>query len=80
MMDVVAQRGSTYLLQVGEREGRVFDLRHGRLYGAMSLDSILARGYWEDFVGDPADLIEALASAEDVSEQPDQTVLPLAAT
>jgi hypothetical protein len=79
MIDVVAQRGSSYLLQVGEREGRVFDLRHGRLYAVMSLDSILARGYWEDFVGDPAAVIEALASAEDVSGRPDQAVLPLTA-
>lgn len=79
MMDVIAQRGSSYLLRVGEREGRVFDLRHGRLYGVVALDSILARGYWEDFVGDPADVIEALATAEDVSGRPDQTVLPLTA-
>ena len=67
MMRVVAQRGNSFLLQVGDEEGRVFDSGTGRLYPPAGLQSILARGYWEKFSGDEAAIFDELSGAHDVA-------------
>jgi hypothetical protein len=63
---VVAQRGESFLLEIGEGRGRVLDLRHGRLFPPMAIDSILARGYWQPFSGNPDAILARLEDVEDV--------------
>jgi hypothetical protein len=57
-MKVIARSGSSYLIEVGEGYGRVLDTDQERLFPVNAIASILARGYWEPFTGDPALLLE----------------------
>lgn len=52
-MKIVARRGkSTYLVDLGEGQGRVYDESTRTLHPALNLQSILGRGYWEPFPGE----------------------------
>jgi hypothetical protein len=67
VMQVIAQDHEWFVLQIDPDVGRVFDMPRGRLFAPMSLTAILERGTWQDFVGDPSRVIDALTRAEDVS-------------
>lgn len=64
---IIAQRGDQYLIQTGDGEGRIADTEQGALFAVHSLDSILARGYWEPIENDPAQLELLLAMPESPS-------------
>lgn len=46
MEQVIARRGNQFLVQTGPDKGRILDPRG--YYPEMFLQSLLARGYWED--------------------------------
>lgn len=52
--EVVAQRGeNSYLLTAdGGKMGRVLDLDAGEFFPEFNFQSILMRGYWEEYTGD----------------------------
>lgn len=65
--EVIAQRGASVLIRVDETRGRILDRRHGRLFPQQSIESALARGYWETFTGDPAEIADALTVAREIT-------------
>jgi hypothetical protein len=67
-IEVIAQRGASVLIRVDADHGRILDRRHGRLFPPQSIDSALARGYWEPFRGDIDEVAGELAVARDMSE------------
>ena len=47
---VVATQGSgTFLIDVGKGQARVFDIERKVIYTPFNLDSIIARGYWDEY-------------------------------
>lgn len=71
-MKLIAQRGSSYLFDLGDEQGRVLELPENRdpvLSPPMSLQSILARGYWTG-IKDRADI--AAATAERLATSPQE--------
>lgn len=59
---VLAKRGEQeYLIALDGRRGCVFDAADAVLYPEHSIDSILARGYWEPFQGDGSAILKAAA-------------------
>jgi hypothetical protein len=64
MRKVIAKSGSAFLIQFEDGSGRVLDLDQDRLFPPNSVDSILARGYWEPFTGDPAPVLDQIAEKE----------------
>jgi len=57
---VVAIQGTNrYLIQVSEDEAHVIDWQMRRVFPKMNMQSILARGYWEEFTG-PESIIPML--------------------
>lgn len=62
-MNVIAQEGSWYLVDVGNGLGRVLDLEFGRFFPPASLSSLLATGSWRPFDGDQDAVIAAIADA-----------------
>jgi hypothetical protein len=65
---IVAQRGASVLINVGDGRGRILDRRHGRLYEPQAIDSALARGYWEPFCGSVKEIQRDLTVAEEVRD------------
>ena len=70
-MKVIAQRGGgVFLVAVDEpstnmtAQGFIIDLEAGVRYRSMNVHSILARGYWSEFDGDEATLLDAIPSLE----------------
>lgn len=62
-MRVVAQRGTNDFLidlEDEERNAIVFDADDGIAYPPFVIESILARGYWEDFNGNEDEIISKL--------------------
>ena len=51
-MNVIAQEGEWYLVDVGHGLGRVLDLEFDRFFPPRSLTSLLAKGTWSAFEGD----------------------------
>jgi hypothetical protein len=66
-IDVIAQRGASVLIRVDADRGRILDRRHGRLFPPQSIDSALARGYWQPFRGEADEIAGELAVARDMS-------------
>lgn len=73
---VIAQRGQQYLLiesgvdpQDARAKGRILDVSQGRLFPALSVQSVLARGYWEEYTGPQAALPRLLAQVEDAENR-----------
>lgn len=63
-MQIVAQQGknpetASYLIMTGPNRARVFDGDVNILYPEFNMQSILSRGYWEDYTGSQ-DIIQAL--------------------
>ncbi len=51
-MQIVAKRGeAVFLLAVSNKVGRVLDMESSILYPENDLESIVARGYWENYTG-----------------------------
>lgn len=70
MKKVVAQRGEhTFLVVDSENEnmGQVLDLEQGVLFRPMYVESLIARGYWEDCKKTDKELAEMLKR---VKEEP----------
>ena len=65
---VVAQSGAAFLLEVADGVGRVLDTEQRCLFPPNAVASILARGYWEPFDGDPAEVERRLREARDMIE------------
>lgn len=70
-MKILAKRGkNTYLILTKDhedplkRKGRVLSVICKTLYPEMKLDSILMRGYWEEYKGSQDKLKELLKSVE----------------
>jgi hypothetical protein len=55
---VIAKSASAFLIEFEGGYGRVLDLEQERLFPPNSIDSILARGYWEPFTGDPSPVLD----------------------
>lgn len=68
-MKIIANSGSWFLVQLDDTYGRVFDLERRRLFAPMTLTAILARGGWEEFVGDELPVLDALNEAHDLSPE-----------
>lgn len=64
-MKVIAKSANAFLIEFEDGSGRVLDLDQGRLFPPNSVDSILARGYWEPFNGDPRPVLDRLGELED---------------
>jgi hypothetical protein len=78
-LEIIAQRGTFLLLRHDADYGRVFDLRTERLFPPTPVVSVLARGYWEPFLGDEQQVAEALTRSHDQTlEQAGQRQLPIA--
>ena len=59
---VIAQRDNdAYLIQTGEETGQVVDWDDKERYPEFNLQSILARGYWEDLTPPHPTLEELMA-------------------
>lgn len=64
-MHVIAQRGEDYFLVTEDKDirigkGRIVQLSTAQKYPEMPIQSILARGYWEDVTADDATIQKAL--------------------
>ncbi|WP_234400678.1 PD-(D/E)XK nuclease family protein [Virgibacillus senegalensis] len=63
--EVIAQQGEDRLLLLySNQQARILDVRDLVLWPAMHVDSLLARGYWEDYKGDD-NIEELLQNAKD---------------
>jgi hypothetical protein len=47
-MKIIAKRGNQYLFQEENERGRIFDVDSFSWSPLISLQSVLARGYWEE--------------------------------
>ena len=56
-MNVIAERAGTYL--VGDIEGHavIVDVGKGTVSAPILAESVLSRGYWRPFTGDPAPIV-----------------------
>jgi hypothetical protein len=68
-MNVLAQEGNWYLLDVGNGLGRVLDLEFHRFFPPRSLVSLLAKGSWGSFSGDQDAVINAIANVHDLAPE-----------
>ena len=49
-MKVVAKQGEDrFLLQINEQKGRIIDLEQKKVFPENNIQSILLRGYWEEY-------------------------------
>jgi hypothetical protein len=71
-MEVIARCGARVLVQFAGRDanrplklvlGCVVDTRQRRVFSARGVDTILAHGYWEPFVGDAEPVLTLVRSA-----------------
>jgi hypothetical protein len=67
---VLAKSASAFLIEFEDGYGRVLDLEQGRLFPPNSVDSILARGYWEPFNGDPSSILDRVGELKDDDPAP----------
>lgn len=67
VMRVIAQDHDWFVLEIEPDVGRVFDLPRRRLFAPTSLVSIMSKGSWREFSGDPDYVFDALSDAEDVA-------------
>ncbi len=52
MEKIIAVQGDeVYLIAIGNNLGRVLSLEQGIYFAPFNLESLIARGYWEDFKG-----------------------------
>jgi hypothetical protein len=65
-MNVIAQDGQWYLVDVGYGFGRVLDLEFDRFFPTGSLASLVAKGTWCPFEGDEAAVLARTHTAEDL--------------
>ena len=72
-MNVLAQEGQWYLVDVGHGLGRVLDLEFDRFFPPRTLTSLLAKGAWTDFVGEPDEVLRRIADVHDLA--PEATVV-----
>ncbi|MBP0725157.1 PD-(D/E)XK nuclease family protein [Bacillus sp. RG28] len=50
--EVIAQRGDDCLLLLyPDNQGRILDLRDSLIFPPMHIDALLAKGYWDDYIG-----------------------------
>lgn len=62
---IVAQRGAyTFMVDTGDGKAVVVDTITKKVHKPFNLQSILARGYWEDVTADDAILKEAMSLYE----------------
>ena len=62
MEKIVARRDPfTFLVQTGPNEARVLDSRQGIYFDPFNMQSILARGYWQEYAGSAEELAAAKA-------------------
>ena len=66
-MNVVAQEGQWYLVDVGNGLGRVLDLEFRRFFPPSSITSLLAKGAWERFSGDQEPVIAEIGQVQDLA-------------
>ena len=64
---IVAQQGKSVFLLADKtgKMGRVLSLTQKMLFKPFNLQSILARGYWEDFTGEQSVLSKLLKQVDD---------------
>lgn len=65
-MNVIAQDGKWYLVDVGAGLGRVLDLEFDRFFPTGSLASLVAKGTWRPFEGDEGAVLARIHAAEDL--------------
>lgn len=59
MEDVIATQGtSRFLIQTAKDKGRILDLDQQDYFPEFNIHSLIARGYWEAFEGDPQPILE----------------------
>lgn len=68
-MNVIAQEGSWYLVDVGNGLGRVLDLEFGRFFPPRAIVALLAKGSWGAFSGDEASVIASIGDAHDLAPE-----------
>lgn len=69
-MKVIAKSASAFLIEFEDGYGRVLDLEQERLFPPNSVDSILARGYWEPFTGDPSPILDRVGELKNGDPAP----------
>lgn len=84
-MKAVAERGSSVLVQLGERDANaplklvpavVVNTRTGAVSVPRGLDTILAHGYWTEFSGDPQPVLDLVTAANLTSAAFDESKHP----
>jgi hypothetical protein len=71
-MNVIAFEDRWFLIDVGNGLGRVLDLEFGRFFPPQALTSLLAKGSWEVFSGNPEPVVAAIHDVQDLA--PEATV------
>jgi hypothetical protein len=71
-MRIVAQSpsGQTLLVDLEDGAGRVLDLDQRKMFPPMPLDSILARGYWRDYLG-PQNVADRIKDVDVLDPEPE---------
>jgi hypothetical protein len=64
---IIAQQGdSVYLLaDKSGKKGRVLSLKQGSLFKPFNLQSIIARGYWEEYKGSQSKMDELIDEVDE---------------
>jgi len=74
---VVATQGSgTFLIDVGKGKARVFDIERKVIYTPFNLDSIIARGYWDEYDAEeegPIDVPSLVKGAKELDLEGNET-------
>ena len=62
-MKIIAQQpDQRYLVQTAKDKAFILDLKEERRWPEFNLQSLLARGYWEEFDGDQKPILRQMAS------------------
>ena len=65
---IAAQSKNRFLVQIDEDNGRIINLNRKIYFSAFPLQSIVARGYWEDYEAKDGELESYLKQCRDEDE------------
>jgi len=67
MPKVIAQRSNSdiFLIQTSEDKGRIADFEEGKYWPEFNVQSIIARGYWKEYIGSETDVLDRLSQLKD---------------
>lgn len=65
---IATRSASGYLIDVGNNQGRVFDIEKKIIFTPFNINSILARGYWEDYPSEGEEPMEVASLIKGAKE------------